>query len=91
MPKVLLPDWISKHLGANQFQYNSSELRGLLIMLCDEFPQIKKYIFTHGELFATSTALFINNKLIQHQRINNEIILLEQDDVIEIEPAIVGG
>lgn len=86
MPLIQLPSWITKHLDKTEFQFSECDLITALHGLTTQQPSLKKYLLTPDGQIPSATAIFINGKLLQAPT-----AILKADDVIEIEPAIVGG
>ncbi len=92
MAIVKLPYYLGQQFSTDIMLEGSSFLE-VLQELCLMYPSITSYVFIDNDKkqLSVSTAFYLNNKNINDFIIPYNELTIKEDDIIEIEPPLVGG
>ena len=90
MPTINFPYYIQNRLPENACVVNAGIFVEVMQKLCADYPSIIHYIFQdiNNNVLANSTIFYVNG--VDMRTLEPNYVVTE-NDVIEIEPAIVGG
>lgn len=91
MITINLPHWLASE--DIQLVASSCSLFDVLQSIIAQQPALSKYVFSNGKTDSVvkSTALWLNDKEIPMELEGLKNIKVSDGDVLDIEPAIVGG
>jgi hypothetical protein len=93
MPILCLPPRLVKYLQINEIKTAEDNFLMCLKDACQRHPELIPYCFKTNDLteLSSTTCFYVNGKDIRILMKAIPKIHLSPDDIIEIEPAIVGG
>jgi hypothetical protein len=88
---INLPHHLQSRLQLPNLQANGSTFFTCLKNLCIQHPTLTPYCFTTDNQLSGATVFYLNGRDIREFLRDDPDPVVNDDDVIEIEPSIVGG